>query len=120
MGICGSFFAIRIMESHFFLGGFSGLSALYVVTTFSILYEKAFRIPADFSRVKTRMQVIVKIANFLREKEEMERVIWGISSIGIKVGSFYTLERISTPKDPIRLMHNIGPTTHTSARFSQC
>ena len=103
------FFSIRHGQDFPFLAVFTGYIAVVMTMIYGILYEKAFSIPEKMERLKSEFLSAVdkttskhsqcdltpKLLENLRA--EMEREIEAIRDVGIKVASFHTLERESTP-----------------------
>ena len=94
--IFGSFFGIHeVTGKNFILRLLMGDMGINMTLFFSITYNKAFGVSWNFTGVKAQFRVLIRRTNF--RKEEMKREILGIPSLGIRVGSFHTLERQSTP-----------------------
>ena len=91
------FFAVSHMDhlpySVIFFAIFTDQVLLY-----SVLYEKAFQVPGEFK--KARKVVLLGISRTgmeLTYKKYAERCMWSVPGLGIRVGSFHTFERASTP-----------------------
>ena len=68
------------------------------VLLYSVLYEKAFQVPAEFHKVRKAVLFgISKSGMELKYRKYAERCVWSVPSLGIRVGSFHTFERVSTP-----------------------
>ena len=87
--------------AHF--GEYPVFSIMYCVMLFddvliyTLMYEKAFRIPVLLETAKIRLQVCsIKYRNRAQKKLLKARVN-SIPAVGVKVGDFHTMERASTP-----------------------
>ena len=69
---------------------------LDVALFYTIPYEKAFKIPALFSQVRSHLHVHASILG-RAERKIMRRRVRSIQAAGTKVGEFHMLERTSTP-----------------------
>ena len=66
------------------------------VLIYTLMYEKAFRIPVLLETAKIRLQACLKYRNRVQKKLLKARVN-SIPAVGVKVGDFHTMERASTP-----------------------
>ena len=67
-----------------------------VVLFYTVPYEKAFKVPALFTQIKSLLQVQASMLG-APERRLVRRQVTSIQPEGIKVGEFHTLERTSTP-----------------------
>ena len=64
---------------------------------YTLLYEKALRVPALFKESKVQLRFCAKRIKVRAERDLLERQALSVPPVGIKVGSFHVLERTSTP-----------------------
>ena len=64
---------------------------------YTLMYEKAFRVPALFKESKVQLRFCAGRIKVRAERDFLERQARSVPSVGIKVGNFHVLERTSTP-----------------------
>ena len=77
------------------------------VLIYTLVYEKAFGIPAQVENVKTLLKLQgIKYGNRAQRKL-LSRRVDSIPAMGVKVGEFHVLERTSTPEFLDYVLSNI-------------
>ena len=81
-----------------------------IVTLYSILYEKAFAVPETCQKAKKAVKKEVTGSSLLdrKWKKYAIRCVDSVPNYGIKVGSFHTFERESTPVFIDYIVRNIA------------
>ena len=109
------FFTIRHFQDFPFLALFTGYIAVLLTLVYGILYQKAFSIPEKMELLKNGFLNSAQKSTSTttlddkspRILSEMNREIRGIRNVGVKVGSFHTLERESTPNFVDFVLRNV-------------
>ena len=97
LGIVWGYFVVSHME-HFpyflaFFAIFADVTLLY-----SVLYEKAFQVPGELQLVRKKMLLGINCpGRNLKVRRYGQRCLRTIPSLGIRVGSFHSFEKTSTP-----------------------
>ena len=91
-------YSALISWDHFAHGIFSSIIFADTLGLYSVLYEKAFAIPDEFKTAKKAMLIGIRASRLgLIRRAYAKRCVWSIPNAGIRVGSFHTFERLSTP-----------------------
>ena len=94
-----TFIAFGILSAY--SNPFIFYSCLFFGTQFALIYcitfHKAFATPMLTKKVKSKLSNFVKTTIHGADRLEYEKLIRSIPPIGIKVGSFHSFERMSTP-----------------------
>ena len=64
---------------------------------YGFVYEKAFAIPEGFGKVKWNLKMRMRLWRTGRTAKMVNMQVKSNPDVGIKVGDFHTLERVSTP-----------------------
>ena len=97
MSITCGYAAIAHFKDHPVFGVMYYLMLLDAALIYMLLYEKAFKVPELFNRAKPLLRLRGnRVRNGLQRKV-MSRQAMSIQPVGIKVGEFHTLERLSSP-----------------------
>ena len=97
--ICG-FGAVEFLHRQRALAVFNLLFAIDALVVFNVLYDRGFAVPRCIKRTKSLLLGKLKIlAGHYdgRAVDEARRKVLHIRNIGIRVGSFHHLQRVSTP-----------------------
>ena len=101
-----------VLGVHYFhlnqiLGIFYMILSIYVAVTYIMIYDRGFCIPQRISRLKFHVTVmsfsvfqtkIFTTAEQFRESKEIAAIIQSFPPVGIHVGAFTMLQRVSTPE----------------------
>ena len=94
--ILNGYAAIAHFSEHPVFGTTYYAMLLDMSLLYSIVYEKAFQIPSQFTQAVQEILVhLPKGRN--RKGQAVAKQLRSISKLGIKVGEFHTFERASTP-----------------------
>ena len=75
---------------------------------YALVYEKGFSIPEGFECVKQQLEVRISGMKGVLARKMLRRRIKSVPSVvGLKVGDFHMLERVSTPIFIDFVVHNI-------------
>lgn len=91
------FFGIKFFSSKPVLGVAIMFLAIFHTCLFSIMYDTAFSVPRTMQEYKDAILVVTMKLQNRRQKAEIKRIAESIPQVGVKVGTFHTLERVSTP-----------------------
>ena len=97
VGIVAGYSAIAHFKDHPIFGVMYYVAMVDVILAYSIIYAKAFKVPLLVQNVTILLEVI---ANRLRNKTErkiLRKKVRAIPPLGIQIGNFHMLERMSTP-----------------------
>ena len=94
--IINGYAAVAHFKDHPLFGFMYCGLLLYAVLSYTIPYEKAFKVPTLFNRVKSLLHVQASMLD-VAERRVVRRQVMSIQAEGIKVGEFHTLERTSPP-----------------------
>ncbi|CAG7717218.1 unnamed protein product [Allacma fusca] len=93
--ICG-FVAIRFFHADPITGMLCIVLIFNAITCYALIYEKAFLIPANMVALKELIKVSLNARRNKSFSEEITKTLKSIPPIGVRVGSFNTMERSST------------------------
>ena len=68
-----------------------------IMFLYAFMYEKAFAIPEGLGRVKRGLRMRVRQCRTSGATKMVTMQLKSIPAVGIKVGNFHTLQRVSTP-----------------------
>ncbi|CAG7729389.1 unnamed protein product [Allacma fusca] len=88
--------AVRYFSNNPMTGIFCIVLAVDSLACFGLIYEKAFMIPANMVRLKEQVSVAIFDRRDIRSSVEQLKTLRSIPPLGIRVGSFHTMERLST------------------------
>ena len=99
MAVATGFGAVTCSASNPTYGAFSALVFFDMAAVYGFVYEKAFAIPNGIREVKgiLRVQIDARRKRLWTETLEMVKKVRAIPPFGIRLGSFHTMERTSTP-----------------------
>ena len=100
--IVTAFFAIRYNIEYPLTAIFASYIHVALMFIYSLIYEKAFTIPENWRRVKSQLRVSANLSTIKKypvqgKAGRFQKEIQRIPEIGVKVGHFHVLERVSTP-----------------------
>ena len=94
--ICG-YAAIAHFENYPIFGVMYYAMSFDGSLIYTLLYEKAFKVPALFKETKVQLRLRARQLSIHAGRLIYEKQAVSIPSMGIKVGGFHLLERTSTP-----------------------
>ena len=89
-------FTIKYFGSSWILISYTGMQTVEIVMIYCAAYQNAFQIPEDIKKMK---KLMVQLAR-LGPKNQLRRLqmqVTAIPLVGVKVGDFHLVERMSTP-----------------------
>ena len=98
IAVLSGFGAVVSFRDHPIFGTCSTIICIEFLLVYGIVYEKAFAIPSGIALGKRLMQAQIQMKMCGKgEKKFLLKQMGTIPAFGIRVGSFHTLERNSTP-----------------------
>ena len=99
LGMCISsgYAAIAHFREHPVFGVMYYVMFFEAAVVYMLLYEKAFKVPVLFQTAKSLLRLQGSTLRNKAERKLLGMRAMSIQPVGIKVGKFHTLERISTP-----------------------
>ena len=109
LGLCISsgYAAIAHFQEHPVFGVMYYVLFLEAALVYMLLYQKAFKVPVRFQTAKSLLRLNGSRLGNKAERKLLEKKAMSIQPVGVKVGEFHTLERISTPLFLHYVLHNI-------------
>ena len=107
MSITSGYAAIAHFRDHPVFGVMYYVIFLEAALVYMLIYEKAFMVPVLFQTARSLLKLR---GNGLRNRTERklhQKRAMSIQPVGIKVGEFHTLERMSTPMFLHYILHNV-------------
>ena len=97
LSIVSGYAAIAHFKDHLVFGIMYYAIFLDSALIYALLYEKAFKIPEIFKKMRTLLQGRAAGHGKRFEWKVLQRQAMAIPVVGIKVGEFHIMERMSTP-----------------------
>ncbi|CAG7785067.1 unnamed protein product [Allacma fusca] len=66
------------------------------VLAFVVTFNDAFGVPEKISELKRNVRLSSRRLTRAEHKREIERLLWSVPEVGIKIGGFHTFQRTST------------------------
>ena len=103
-------FAIMMMSEHPIMASFGVLVGAGGCVLYSVMYERAFFVSDLMERAKLNLNAAITNGGHLDgpTRKYMRKRVESVPAVGIKVGSFGTFERASTPIFLDFVMRNIA------------
>ncbi|CAG7667506.1 unnamed protein product [Allacma fusca] len=94
--VIAGYMAVRYFSNNPMTGIFCIVLAVDSLACFGLIYEKAFMIPANMVRLKEQVSVAIFDRRDIGSSISLIKTLRSIPRLGIRVGSFHTMERLST------------------------
>ena len=96
--LCG-FLAIEFFATNYALGAMNYCITADGLIVYSLMYDRGFAVPRCIARLKACLRYLLKTQKNIppRQGLYLDRYLQSIQSMAIRVGSFHTLQRCSTP-----------------------
>ena len=107
MTIVSGYAAIAHFRDHPMFGAMFYTLFCDGTLVYGLLYESAFKVPELFRRARSLLRLQGNGARFGFQRKMLARQASSIQPVGIKVGDFHTLERLSTPMFLHYVLNNV-------------